>query len=245
MTAGGGCPVLDIHHALFRDADEAAGSGDTGEDAVHHGAALVHHHGRLNVVVNEILHNVGRTLAADLLAPGEGEIDVVFRLEALSDEIVRSGQCAVEGDLGIQCAPTPENAVLDDAGEGGLFPVLLVDGHHIVVSHQHCRLSGLFSRPAQQQRPIREPVKGAGLKHMGIQPGKQGNELFKFGIVLQGVVVVGNGFAPNQLSQRIHGFFPVKFRNLTGSGGLGLGFEGGSPDGNDSHENRQRSKQDP
>ena len=47
-----------------------------------------------------------------LLTAGEGKVNVLFRLEALTDEGIGGGENAAEGDLGVQRAAAPENACL-------------------------------------------------------------------------------------------------------------------------------------
>ena len=120
----------------------------------------------------------------------------MLRLEALTDQVIGAGENAVEGNLGIQGAPTPEHTVLQNGGEGRLVPLILVDWHHIVVGHQYRRISGGFSRPTEKQSPVGKLLKFTDLENLGIQCGQQLDELFKFCLILQGMVIVGNGFAP-------------------------------------------------
>ena len=86
----------------------------------------------------------------------------MLRLEALRNQRIGGGQNAVEGHLGIESAPAPEHAVLQNAVKGRLFPVFLVYGHHVVVGHHHRRAAGGFAGPAQKQSPIRQLLKFTG-----------------------------------------------------------------------------------
>ncbi len=174
-------------------------------------------------MVDKILDNVGRAFSVDLLAAGEGKINVVFRLEALGDQIIGGGKDAVEGDLGIQGTPAPENTVLQNGSEGRLFPVLLVDRHHIVVGHEDSGISVGFSGPPQQQRPVRQLPDGADIENPGIEARQQGDQLVKFSRIFQSRVIVGYGFAAHQLSQSIHSGLFVKGNGVPGQLRLGLG----------------------
>ena len=157
-----------------------------------------------------MLHDVFGAGAVDLLAAGKSEIDIVFRLIALRYQRIGGEKNAVEGDLGIQRAPSPQNAIFNDAGKGRLIPMGLVGGDYIVVGHHHCRRGGLLTGPAKQQRPVRQSVELAGFKYLGIQFRQQGDELFKFGIIFFLRVGAGNGFALNQLLKISDGGFPVE-----------------------------------
>ena len=101
-------------------------------------------------MVDEILDNVGCAVAVNLLAAGEGEVDVIFRLEALGNQIIGSGENAVECNLSIQSATAPEDTVLQNGGKGRLLPVFFIDGHHIIVGHQHRRIAVVLAGPPQQ-----------------------------------------------------------------------------------------------
>ena len=147
VTAGGEGAVLGVQHPLFRNANQAAGLLHTGEHILHNGAAFVHHNGGVDAMLGKIRHNVGRALTVDLLAAGESEIDVLFRPEALADEGIGGGKNAVEGDLCVQGAASPEDAVLNDSGKGGLVPLFLVDRHHVVVRHHNGGVAFLLARP--------------------------------------------------------------------------------------------------
>ena len=195
VAAGGDGTVLGVQHTFFRNADETAGLLHAGEHILHHGAALVHHNGGVDAVLGEIRHDVGRTLTVDLITAGEGKVNVLFRLEALTDEVIGGGKNAVEGDLGVQRAAAPENAVLDDPGEGRLVPLFLVDRHHVIVRHHNGRVAFLLARPPQQQRPVGKLLEGAGAEHVGVKCRQQRDQLLKFPLVLQRMVVVGHGLA--------------------------------------------------
>ena len=67
---------------------------------------------------------------------------------------------------------------------------------------------------------------------MGIQIRQQGNELFKFSVILFGLVYVGNGFALHQLLQGINGSLAVKFHCFIGDRGLLFGEEESCPQQN-------------
>ena len=86
----------------------------------------------------------------------------MLRLETLTDQMVGSIQNAVEGDLGIQCAATPHDAVFNDGFKSGLFPLVFVHRHHIIVCHQNCCLTGSFTGPLKQQAAVRQLAKIAG-----------------------------------------------------------------------------------
>ena len=187
-------------------------------------------------MLGKIRHNVGRALTVDLLAAGEGKVNVLLRLEALTDEVIGGGENAVEGDLGVQGAAAPEDAVLNDSGEGGLVPLFLVDRHHIIVRHHNGGIARLLSRPPQQQRPVVKLPEGAGGEHVGVQGRQQGDQLLKFPLVLQRMVVVGHGLAANQLGEGIHGGVPVKGDFFLGDFGLGLGTEADGADGDHGNE---------
>ena len=75
----------------------------------------------------------------------------------------------IECNFGIQSAPTPENAIFDDTGKGGLFPICLVHRDNVIVSHQHRRSGVLLARPPQQHRPVRQLLVGANVEHPRIQ----------------------------------------------------------------------------
>ncbi len=228
--------VFHVHHALFGDANEAAGLLHAGEHIFHHGAAFVHHHGGGDVMVFKILHDVFGAVAVDFLAAGEGEVDVKFRLEALADQVIGSGQNAVDGDLGIQGAPAPEHTVFQNGGEGGLQPQVFVHGNHIVVGHQYGGVALLFAVPAQQQAPVRQLVKGTDIEYPGIQAGQQGDQLLEFCIVLQRVVVIGYGLAAHQLGKGLYRGVLVEFHR--GFVGFRLGL-GGEPGGADQHHGKK------
>ena len=147
VAAGGEGAVLGVQHPLFRNANQAAGLLHAGEHILHNGAALVHHNGGVDALLCKVRNNVGRALTVDLLAAGEGKIDVLFRPEALADEGIGGGKNAVEGDLRVQGAASPENAVRNDSGKGGLVPLFLIDGHHVVVRHHNGGVAHLLARP--------------------------------------------------------------------------------------------------
>ena len=244
MTAGRPGPELGIQHTLLRNADKAAGLRNAGEHILHHSAALVHNHSRLHMMVDKIPNDVLGTHAVDLFTAGEGEIDVIFRTEPLGDEVIGSGENAVEGGLGVQGATAPEDTVLQDARKGRLLPALLVHRHHIVVGHQHRRVPVVPAGPPQQQRPVRQLPDRTDIKHSGIQRGQQGDQLLELPVLFQGRIVVGNGFAPHQLGQGIHCRILVKIVAVASEGRLLLGGETGRPHcdhrskGRQSHEDQ-------
>ena len=242
VTAGGDGTVLGVQHTFFRNANQAAGLLHAGEHVLHNGAALVHHNGGVDAMLGKIRHNVGRTLTVDLLTAGEGKVNVLFRLEALTDEVIGGGKNAVEGDLGVQRAAAPENAVLDDPGEGRLVPLFLVDRHHVIVRHHNGRVAFLLARPPQQQRPVGKLLEGAGAEHVGVKCRQQRDQLLKFPLVLQRMVVVGHGLAANQLGEGIHGGVPVKGDFFLGDFGLGLGTETDGADGDHGNECNQNGE---
>ena len=135
VAAAGFDAVFQIDLPLFRDAHHGAGTDDTRENVFHHGAALVHHHGRRDAMFRKIIHNVLRAGAEDLLAAGESEINVVDWPEAPGDQIFRRGKDAVEGHLGVQGAAAPHDAVLDDGVKGWLVPMILFHGDDVIVRH--------------------------------------------------------------------------------------------------------------
>ena len=242
MTTGRNGAVLRIHHALFRNADKTAGLLYAREYIFHNCAAFVHYHSRLNIMLLKIPDNVGSTLSVDFLTAGEGKINVIFRLEALTDQVIGCGENTVEGNFGIQRTTAPENAILDDPGEGRLLPVFFINRHHIVVSHQHRRITLVLAGPPQQQSSVRKLLKGADIKDPGIQAGQHGNQLVKLGIIFQSRIVVGYRFAANQLRQGIHGCILVKLVFLLRNLRLGLGMEGQCPHRNDGSKNGDQHK---
>ena len=145
----------------------------------------------------------------------------------------------VEGSLGIQRAPSPEDTVLDDAGKGRLVPAFLVHRHHVVVGHHHTGGNVGLAWPPEKQCPIRQLLEDAGTEHTGVQNRQHVDELLKFSVILHGRVVIGNGLAPDQLLQSLHGPVLIKaYRSLI-QRRLGLGIEAQRPD--DQH--RQKDAQ--
>ena len=106
--------------------------------------------------------------AVDLLLTGEGEVNILLRPETLGDEMIGSGKHAVKGDLGIKGAAAPQHAVLNDALEGGLFPVLLLHRDNIKVRHHDRSLIVGLARPVEQQAAVRQAGEGAFFINMGI-----------------------------------------------------------------------------
>ena len=240
VTAGGYGAVLDVDHALFRNADETAGLRHTGEHVFHNSAAFVHYDTGGDVVVDKILHDIGCALAVDFFTAGESEVDVVFRHKTLGDQVVGSGEHRIEGHLGIQRASTPHNTVLNDGGKGRLLPVFLIDRHYIVVGHHHGRFFAGFAGPAQQQRAVGKLIEGANFKDLGVEGGEHIDELLEFCVVFQRMIVVGNGLALDQLRQRMDGGIGIEVDFFIGNGRLCLGFESQSADQN--HRKKQRNQ---
>lgn len=121
VTAGGGNAVLQVHHALFGNADERAGLLDAGENILDHRAALIHDKLDIDIVLLEPVDDIDGAGAVDLLLTGESEVNILLRLEALRNQMIGGSQYAVKGDLGIKGAASPQHAILDDALEGGFF----------------------------------------------------------------------------------------------------------------------------
>ena len=240
MATAGYSPVLDIHHALFRNANDTTGLCYTGKHIFHHSTAFIHHQCRMNAVVDEILHNVGCAFSVDFLAAGERKVNIPFRLESLADEVFRRGEHTVESNLGIQGTSAPENPVLQNARKGRLFPVFFVHRNYIIVSHQYSRIATVLSGPPQQQSPVRKPVKGTGFQNIGIQLRQQRDQLFKLLICFQCLIVIGNGFTAYQLGQGIHGLLLVKIKYFLRNRRLGPGLKTQSP-GN--HNRRKQYRQ--
>ena len=110
------------------------------------------------------------------------------------------------------------------------------------MGHQYGWVTGLLSRPAQQQPPVGEPVHGANLKYLRVQGGKQRNQLFKFSVVLQRMVIVGNGFAAHKLSKGVHSSVPVEGEGLIGDFRLLFGGKTDSTDGGDRDKQEKSGK---
>ena len=137
VTTGGPDGIAYVHHTLFRNADHTAGGFYTGENIFHDCAAFVNHQRRLDFMLGKIPDNVGSTGTVNFFATGEGKINVIFRDEAVLDQLVCAAENAVHGYFGIQSATSPQNSVFYDTCEGRLFPAVLVDGNHIVMGHHH------------------------------------------------------------------------------------------------------------
>ena len=240
VAAAAGNAVFQIQHPLFRDADQPAGLLHAGEHIFHHGAALVQHQSRLDALLRKPVDDVDGPLAVDLLAAGEGEIDVVFRGKALPDQVLRRGQDAVEGHFRIQRAPAPHGPVPDDGGKGRHVPVFLLHRHHIVVSHQHGRLPIALALPGEEQGPVLKAQHGAGFCHVGVELRHQGDQLFKLPVVLQTFVRVGDGAALYQLGQGLHRGVLVKIHLRKGCALLHFGLEGQGAQQN--HRQQQSGK---
>ena len=168
MTAAGFDRVLNIHHALFGNADQAAGLLDAGEHILHNGAALVHDQRGGDAVGLKPVHDMHRAQTVDLLAAAERKINVLFGLVALRQQVVGRCQHTVKGDFGIQRTASPDHAVLQNCLKGRLAPTGLVHGHHIVVRHQHARLGVLFALPGKQQPAVGQTLELAGLKDVRV-----------------------------------------------------------------------------
>ena len=168
VTAGGGNAVFQIHHALFGNTDERAGLLDAGENILDHRAALIHDQLDIDIVLLEPVDDIDGAGAVDLLLTGEGKVNVLLRLEAFGNEMIGGGQHAVKGDLGVKGAASPQHAVLNDALEGRLFPVLLLHRHHIKVRHHDRSLIVGLARPVEQQAAVRQAGEGAFFINMGI-----------------------------------------------------------------------------
>ena len=168
VTAGGGNAVLQIHHALFGNTDERAGLLDAGEYILDHRAALIHDKLDIDIVLLEPVDDIDGAGAVDLLLTGEGKVNVLLRLEALRNQMIGGSQHAVKGDLGIKGAASPQHAVLNDALEGGLFPVLLLHRDNIKVRHHDRSLIVGLARPVEQQAAVRQAGEGAFFINMGI-----------------------------------------------------------------------------
>ena len=81
---------MDVHHTLFRNADESTGLFDTGEHVFYHRTTFIHHKSRLNAVGNEIINNINSTLSVDFFTAGESKVDIIFGFEAFADQMVGS-----------------------------------------------------------------------------------------------------------------------------------------------------------
>ena len=224
MAAAGFDRVLDIHHALFGNTDQAAGLLDAGEHILHHGAALVHDQRGGDAVGFKPVHDMHRTKAIDLLAAAERKIDILFGLVALRQQMVGCRQHTVKGDFGIQRTASPDHAVLQNCLKGGLAPTGLVHGHHIVVRHQHARLAVLFAGPGKQQSAVGQTLELAGFKDVRVQLRQLVDELLELRVIFQLRVGVGHRLEADEGAQVFHRLIAVKdllaLGDLRGRAGL-------------------------
>ena len=136
VSAGRRGAVAQVHHALFRDADQRALLFYAGEDVLYNSTSLVHDHGEVDILFLKIIDNGDRTGTVGLFSAGEREVDVLLRDEALPDQPVGGHQDPVERNFCIQRSAAPEDAVLDDPLKRRLLPVLFLDGNDVVMRHQ-------------------------------------------------------------------------------------------------------------
>ena len=245
VAAAGGDGILHVDHALFRNADHAAGLRYAGEHVIHDRAALVQHQFRLDVMGLKVIHDVDRALAVDFLAAGEGEVDVVFRHKALGDQVLRRGEHAVERHLRVQRAASPHHAVADFRFKCRVRPVFLFHRHHVVVRHQHRGFAVALALPAEEQAAVLHALHRAGLGYVWEELRQLADQLFKLRIVLQRVIFVGDRAALHQLCQR------VKYRVLVVGDGLcrrpalRLGRKGRRADQNHGKKDEHQRQDDP
>ena len=77
------------------------------------------------------------------------------------------------------------------------------------MGHQHGRLGVRLAGPGEQQAAVLEPLKLAGLEHVGIQRRQGSNELFKLGIIFQRMVGVGDRAAADEGAQIFYSLVAV------------------------------------
>ena len=119
-------------------------------DAVIHFAGLKAVGESVSMPLEYYTNNIYSTFSVDFFTAGKGKIDIIFRLEALTNQMVGSRKRAVHRNLGVQGAAPPKHAVFDDTGKGRLFPFFFIHRNNIIMRHQYGRGLIRFSRPTQQ-----------------------------------------------------------------------------------------------
>ena len=190
MTAGTGNGILQVQQALFGDADEGAAAGNAGENILHNGAAFIQHQAQLQTLFLKVADDVLRSGPVDFLTAGKGKVHIVFRLKALPDQVLCSGEDAVESHLGVQGAAAPHDAVLNDSLKRRFPPVLLLYGDHVVMGHQDCGIPVGLSLPVKKQASALKALQGAGFPDAGIKGRQEGYEFFKFRIIFKSRIFI-------------------------------------------------------
>ena len=138
---------LDILQPLLGNADQRTLARHAGEHVFHDRAALVHHDGGTNALPFEPVHDGRTARPVDFFLPGEREIHVLLRHEALANQLFRRLHDAAERPLRIQCSAPPEHAVLHNPLESRLFPLRFLHRYHVIVGHQDGRRVAFLSLP--------------------------------------------------------------------------------------------------
>ena len=190
MATGAGNRIFQIQQAFFSDTDEGAAAAYTGKDILHNGAAFIQHQAQLQTLILKVADDVFRTGAVNLFSPGKGKINIMLRLKALPDQVLCSGEDAVESHLGVQGAAAPHDAVLNDSLKRRFPPVLLLYGDHVVMGHQDCGIPVGLSLPVKKQASALKALQGAGFPDAGIKGRQEGYEFFKFRIIFKSRIFI-------------------------------------------------------
>ncbi len=186
---------LHVHESLFRDADQRARLLHARKDSLDDRAALVHDDGRHDAALPQRIDNLRLRFARNLLVAREREVHVVFRHESAGEQRFRGFQHAAERALGIERAAAPQDPVLDDRLKRGFGPAFLVDGHDVVVRHEHGRLSRVLSLQGKEHAAFSDLLVGAAAVYVRIQCLQKRAELLKFRLIDPAFVVGRNRLA--------------------------------------------------
>ena len=199
MPAGGLRREFHVHHSLFSNTDHAAGALYSGKYILHHRSAFIENERGSYSLLREPVDYIYGSLAIYLFPAGIGEIHVVLGDEALRYQMVGSRKGGVEGVLRVQCPSSPHDAVLVyQCVKGRLCPSALIYGYDIVMCHHYRGLVVLFSLPLEEKASSVKSRQWACLPEIGIELGKQADELVEFRVVLETVVVIGHRPAADQ-----------------------------------------------
>ena len=150
MSAGTAGDKLQIRTALFSKTDHGEGAFRSRNGFLQNHTALIQNQVEPDAPAGQFVGDASGTAAVSLLRTGGQEVNIPGRNKALTCQLLSGLQHGPQAALGIQRASSPELSVGNGSGEGRIGPASRCF-HHIMMVHQHHRISGAASFPAEQK----------------------------------------------------------------------------------------------
>jgi hypothetical protein len=235
MSAAALNGILNVEHTLLADTDESNGLLYAGEYVFYNCSALVNYETGSDASLLKEVNDSGRAAAVNFLVAGEGEINIVFGNEALGNKSLCRLKGTVKSSLCIEGAASPENALINNALECGLLPVLFNYRNYVEVRHKNCGSIGSLTLPMKKDRTVGRIFSLAFCKNAREKLGEERLEAVEFRLVLIRSVTIGDSLALDHLGKVVGSLLAINEYGLYLLSENGSGLKAKSTDKKDSY----------